>query len=174
MSALPKLNFPAHPAPCAAARWRRRGRDLGPRPGHLPRADTRGVGAPASDRLSGLALRGSAHAHRRGVCRAAQWAAPACRRRGRGRRCRGRCCWPNARLPVSAIGRQTLAQAVRYNSVLAARYLILTNGLTHYCCEWRDGTYGPLPAPSRPYGRLVRSGPAAHARPLPEGLFRGF
>ena len=36
---------------------------------------------------------------------------------------------------------QTLAQAVRYNSVLAARYLILTNGLTHYCCEWRDGTY---------------------------------
>lgn len=43
--------------------------------------------------------------------------------------------------PGIPVGRQTLAQAVRYNSVLAARYLILTNGLTHYCCEWRDGTY---------------------------------
>lgn len=43
--------------------------------------------------------------------------------------------------PGVSIGRQTLAQAVRYNSVLAARYLILTNGLTHYCSEWRDGTY---------------------------------
>ena len=43
--------------------------------------------------------------------------------------------------PEIPIDRHVLAQAVRYNSVLAARYLILTNGLTHYCCEWRDGTY---------------------------------
>ena len=43
-------------------------------------------------------------------------------------------------------GRQTLAQAVRYNSVLKARYVVLTNGLTHYCCELRDGEYVQLGA----------------------------
>lgn len=46
--------------------------------------------------------------------------------------------------PDVAIGRQTLAQAVRYNSVLQARYLILTNGLRHYCYEYRDGSYTQL------------------------------
>lgn len=46
--------------------------------------------------------------------------------------------------PDVAIGRQTLAQAVRYNSVLQARYLILTNGLRHYCYEYCDGSYTPL------------------------------
>ena len=49
-----------------------------------------------------------------------------------------RCCWPSARL------RDVLAQAVRYNSVLGARYIILTNGLRHYCCECRDGGYVQL------------------------------
>ena len=43
--------------------------------------------------------------------------------------------------PNVSIGRHTLAQAVRYNSVLQARYVVLTNGLRHYCCEWRDGQY---------------------------------
>lgn len=46
--------------------------------------------------------------------------------------------------PGIAIDRHTLAQAVRYNSVLKARYLVLTNGLRHYCCEWRDGKYVQL------------------------------
>lgn len=43
------------------------------------------------------------------------------------------------------IGRETLAQAVRYNSVLRARYVVLTNGRSHYCyrlCE--DGTYARM------------------------------
>ena len=40
--------------------------------------------------------------------------------------------------PGIPVGRQTLAQAVRYNSVLKARYVVLTNGLKHYCCELRD------------------------------------
>ena len=35
-------------------------------------------------------------------------------------------------------------QAVRYNSVLGARFVILTNGLRHYCCEYRDGKYVQL------------------------------
>ena len=33
------------------------------------------------------------------------------------------------------------AQAVRYNSVVRARYLILTNGITHFCFEYSDGDY---------------------------------
>lgn len=37
-----------------------------------------------------------------------------------------------------------LAQAVRYNSVLGARYLLLTNGLRHYCYEVEEGAYRPL------------------------------
>ena len=43
--------------------------------------------------------------------------------------------------PEIAIDRHVLAQAVRYNSVLKARYLILTNGLAHYCYELSDGNY---------------------------------
>lgn len=46
--------------------------------------------------------------------------------------------------PHVKIDGKTFAQAVRYNSVLGARYVVLTNGLRHYCCEWRDGTYCPL------------------------------
>ncbi|MEG1864107.1 MAG: type I restriction enzyme HsdR N-terminal domain-containing protein [Alistipes sp.] len=46
--------------------------------------------------------------------------------------------------PEVAIGESTLAQAVRYNSVLGARYLVLTNGLKHYCYEYCDGRYAPL------------------------------
>ena len=46
--------------------------------------------------------------------------------------------------PCIPINGRTLAQAVRYNSVLGARYVILTNGLRHYCCVWRDGEYVQL------------------------------
>ena len=41
---------------------------------------------------------------------------------------------------------RTLAQAVRYNSVLGARYILLTNGLTHYCYACHDGQCLPLGA----------------------------
>ena len=37
-----------------------------------------------------------------------------------------------------------LAQAVRYNSVVGARYIILTNGMTHYCYERTGDTYRTL------------------------------
>ena len=46
--------------------------------------------------------------------------------------------------PDVKIDRTTFSQAVRYNSVLGARYVVLTNGLTHYCCELHDGAYRPL------------------------------
>lgn len=43
--------------------------------------------------------------------------------------------------PDIPVGERTLSQAVRYNSVLGARYIVLTNGRVHYCCELRDGQY---------------------------------
>ena len=43
--------------------------------------------------------------------------------------------------PTVAVSEKTLSQAVRYNSVLGARYVVLTNGLKHYCWEFREGGY---------------------------------
>ena len=43
--------------------------------------------------------------------------------------------------PEIPIDRHVLAQAVRYNSVLGARYLVLTNGRSHYCYELVEGEY---------------------------------
>lgn len=39
------------------------------------------------------------------------------------------------------IGQQVLDQAARYNSVLGAPYLVLTNGLTHYCFRHTEQGY---------------------------------
>lgn len=46
--------------------------------------------------------------------------------------------------PEIRIDERTLSQAVRYNSVLGAQFVILTNGRRHYCCEYRDGRYVQL------------------------------
>ena len=46
--------------------------------------------------------------------------------------------------PEVPIDRAVFAQAVRYNSVLGARYAVLTNGLTHYCWEVCGGQYRPM------------------------------
>jgi hypothetical protein len=46
--------------------------------------------------------------------------------------------------PEVAISQSTLSQAFRYNAVLGARYVMLTNGLDHYIYEVVDGTYTPL------------------------------
>lgn len=46
--------------------------------------------------------------------------------------------------PGIPVSERTLAQAVRYNSVLGARWIVLTNGLRHYCWECRDGRYAQL------------------------------
>ena len=47
--------------------------------------------------------------------------------------------------PEVAIDKACLAQAVRYNSVIGARYLFLTNGLRHYFYERnQEGKYVPL------------------------------
>lgn len=39
------------------------------------------------------------------------------------------------------IGHDTLLQATRYNAVVGAQYIIVTNGLTHYCYELSDQGY---------------------------------
>lgn len=46
--------------------------------------------------------------------------------------------------PDISVSERTLAQAVRYNSVLGARWIVLTNGLRHYCWEYRGGRYEQL------------------------------
>lgn len=43
--------------------------------------------------------------------------------------------------PTVAIDCAVLDQVVRYNSVLGARYVMLTNGLRHFCCEYSEGEY---------------------------------
>lgn len=41
---------------------------------------------------------------------------------------------------------EVFGQATRYNAVVRARYIILTNGLKHFCFELCDGTYKALQA----------------------------
>ena len=39
------------------------------------------------------------------------------------------------------IDHEVVMQAIRYNAVLGARYILLTNGQTLYCYEYADGKY---------------------------------
>lgn len=49
--------------------------------------------------------------------------------------------------PNVNITQQTFDQIVRYNMILKARYLIVTNGLNHYCCvmDYNNNTYHFIP-----------------------------
>lgn len=49
--------------------------------------------------------------------------------------------------PEVTISQMTFDQIVRYNMVLHARYLIVSNGLNHYCCaiDYDHSTYRFLP-----------------------------
>ncbi len=42
------------------------------------------------------------------------------------------------------IDRSVLAQVARYNAVLGARYVVLTNGMTHFCYAWDGVRYEPM------------------------------
>lgn len=48
--------------------------------------------------------------------------------------------------PEVAVSQRTFDQIVRYNMVLHAAYLFVSNGLTHYCCriDYATGSYGFL------------------------------
>ena len=48
--------------------------------------------------------------------------------------------------PDVAITREVFEQASRYNAVVGARYIILTNGLRHFCFERTADGYRPLKA----------------------------
>ncbi len=57
--------------------------------------------------------------------------------------------------PEVTVSQRTFDQIVRYNMVLGARYLIVSNGLTHYCCETdSEGNYRFLRGIPR-YNELV-------------------
>ena len=49
--------------------------------------------------------------------------------------------------PNIAINEKVLDQIVRYNMTLRAKYLLLSNGLNHYCCliDYQKQTYSFLP-----------------------------
>lgn len=48
--------------------------------------------------------------------------------------------------PEIAITQKVFDQIARYNSVMQAPYLIVSNGMHHYCCRYApDGTYRFLP-----------------------------
>ena len=49
--------------------------------------------------------------------------------------------------PTIEITQHVFDQIVRYNMVLRARYLIVSNGLRHFCCsiDYASGTYSFLP-----------------------------
>ena len=46
--------------------------------------------------------------------------------------------------PCVEIDREVFGQATRYNTVVGARFIILTNGLRHYCYERTADDYKPL------------------------------
>ena len=48
--------------------------------------------------------------------------------------------------PDVRITSEVFEQATRYNAVLGARYVILTNGITHFCFERTADGYAPMSA----------------------------
>ncbi len=46
--------------------------------------------------------------------------------------------------PTVKINKSVFAQVTRYNAVLRARYVILTNGLSHHCFEFDGAEYRPM------------------------------
>lgn len=47
-------------------------------------------------------------------------------------------------LSVESVKREVFMQATRYNAVLGAKYVLLTNGLHHFCFEHRESGYIPM------------------------------
>ncbi len=50
-------------------------------------------------------------------------------------------CIVEYKAPHIAITQKVFDQIARYNSVLLARYLIVSNGLHHYCCRFKGDSY---------------------------------
>ena len=56
-------------------------------------------------------------------------------------------CIVEYKAPHIEITQKTFDQIVRYNQVLQVNYLLVSNGLTHYCCriDYDTGSYAFLP-----------------------------
>lgn len=54
-------------------------------------------------------------------------------------------CIVEYKAPSVAITQKVFDQIARYNSVLKAPYLIVSNGLRHFCCRFEADTYRFLP-----------------------------
>ena len=56
-------------------------------------------------------------------------------------------CIVEYKAPHIEITQKTFDQIVRYNQVLQVNYLLVSNGLTHYCCriDYATGNYAFLP-----------------------------
>lgn len=54
------------------------------------------------------------------------------------------CKAPKINLDNENILNEVFIQATRYNAVVGARYIIITNGLRHFCYERTDGGYTAL------------------------------
>lgn len=47
--------------------------------------------------------------------------------------------------PAVTVTQKVFDQIARYNCVMGAPFLIVSNGLRHYCCRYSGGTYSFLP-----------------------------
>ena len=54
------------------------------------------------------------------------------------------CKSPDVNLGNKNTLQEVFAQATRYNAVVQARYIIITNGLRHYCYEYTEAGYAQL------------------------------
>lgn len=54
-------------------------------------------------------------------------------------------CIVEYKAPDVKITQKVFDQIARYNSVLQARYLIVSNGMSHYCCRYDGNSYTFLP-----------------------------
>lgn len=54
------------------------------------------------------------------------------------------CKAPEVDFGRETVARRAVAQAVRYNSVLGARWVIVTNGVRHLCYRCIEGRYEPV------------------------------
>ena len=54
------------------------------------------------------------------------------------------CKAPDINFEDKKVVSEVFAQASRYNAVVGARYIVLTNGLKHFCFEQRQSGYLPL------------------------------
>lgn len=56
------------------------------------------------------------------------------------------CLLIECKAPEIGLTESVWAQAIRYNSLIQAPYVLITNGMQHLCCEWngKEKQYSPM------------------------------